>query len=189
MERDTAPKQQSSSEFPSDLLCLPPSRLMKPSLPPWRRRADVHLWHSSPKTGNWSDSEHHWMRTPEFPPTLLEYQLKSSTNDRHYDPKEGGIKLKSKNHLPGTLLWMTSWRKPLNHKLQDGLSDTNILEPGREAPILQTLWRAKLCHCVSKTLGDLLCGTGGRQTSQIGWLIILLHPLIGCFVLQCKALS
>ena len=48
----------------------------------------------------------------EFPPHPLKYQLKSSTKDRHYNPKEEGIKLKSKEpHLLWTLLWMMSWKK------------------------------------------------------------------------------
>ena len=48
----------------------------------------------------------------EFPSHLLKYQLKSSTEDRQYDPKEEGIKLKPKEpHLLWTLLWMMSWKK------------------------------------------------------------------------------
>ena len=47
----------------------------------------------------------------EFPSHLLKYQLKSSTEDRQYDPKEEGIKLKPKEpHLLWTLLWMMSWK-------------------------------------------------------------------------------
>lgn len=48
----------------------------------------------------------------------------------------------------------------LNHRLQDGVSDTNIPEPGKKATILQTLQRAEVCHHVPDKLADLLYVTG-----------------------------